>query len=130
MKRRLLLLVVLGAGVLAVVAQTQAMSAPKVTGSVGPGFTISLKDATGKKVTKLKAGKYTFVVTDKSSIHNFVLEKPLPKKPNGKPAFEKSITNVGQTIKNKKITIMLTKGKWQVYCAPHESSMIQKFTVT
>jgi plastocyanin len=111
------------------VAQRQAMSAPKLTGTVGPGFTISLKDSTGKKVTKLKAGKYTFVVTDKSPSHNFVLEKPLPKK-NGKPAYEKSITNVGQTIKNKKITVTLTKGKWIVYCAPHEDSMFQKFTVT
>ena len=130
MKRRVLLPLVLGAGVLAFVAQTQAMSAPKLTGTVGPGFSISLKDATGKRVTKLKAGKYTFVVTDKSFSHNFVLEKPLPKKANGKPAFGKSITNVGQTIKNKKITIMLTKGKWIVYCAPHEDSMFQKFTVT
>jgi copper binding plastocyanin/azurin family protein len=129
MRRRLLLLIVLGAGVLAFVAQTQAMSAPKLTGTVGPGFTISLRDATGKKVTKLKAGKYTFVVTDKSSIHNFVLEKPLPKK-KGKPAFEKDITNVGQTIKNKVFTVTLTKGKWEVYCAPHEDMMKQKFTVT
>jgi len=129
MKRRLSLLIALGAGVLVLSAQTQAMSAPKLVGTVGPGFTISLKDATGKKVKTLKAGKYTFVVTDKSSIHNFVLEKPLPKR-KGKPAFEKDITKVGQTIKNKTVTIMLTKGKWEVYCAPHEDSMFQKFTVT
>jgi copper binding plastocyanin/azurin family protein len=128
MKRSLLLLIVLGAGLLAIVAQTQAMSAPKLTGTVGPGFTISLKDATGKKVTKLKAGKYTFVVTDKASIHNFVIEKPLPKK-KGKPAFEKDITEVGFTGK-KTVTITLTKGKWEVYCAPHEDTIKQKFTVT
>ena len=129
MKRRLLLPLVLGAGVLAFVAQTQAMSAPKLTGTVGPGFSISLKDATGKRVTKLKAGKYTFVVTDKSFSHNFILEKPLPKK-KGKPAFQKVITNVGQTIKNKTYTVTLTKGKWEVYCGPHEDSMKQRFTVT
>jgi plastocyanin len=128
MKRRLVLPVVVGAAALAVSAQTQAMSAPKLTGTVGPGFTISLKDSTGKKVTKLKHGKYTFVVSDKASIHNFVIEKPLPKK-NGKPAFEKDITEV-TFVGKKTVTILLTKGKWEVYCAPHESSMKQKFTVT
>ena len=124
MKRRLLLPLVLGAGLLAFVAQTQAVSAPKLTGTVGPGFSISLKDATGKKVTKLKAGKYTFVVTDKSSSHNFVLKKTK----GGK--FSKTITFVGATAKNKSFTATLTKGSWQVYCAPHSSTMRQNFTVT
>jgi plastocyanin len=124
MKRRLLLPIALAAAALAVAAQTQAMSAPKLTGTVGPGFTISLKDSTGKKVKKLKAGKYTFVVADKSSIHNFVLEKTK----GGK--FEKAITTVGGTVKRKLFTVTLTKGSWKVYCAPHESSMNQKFTVT
>jgi plastocyanin len=107
---------------LAVPAVSSAMSAPKLTGVVGPGFTISLKDSTGKKVTKLKAGKYTFSVTDKSSFHNFVVEK-------SGGSFEKAITSVGGTGK-KTVTITLTKGKWEVYCAPHESTMHQSFTVT
>lgn len=124
MKRRLLLPLVLGAGVLAFVAQTQAVSAPKLTGTVGPGFTISLKDSTGKKVTKLKAGKYTFVVTDKSSSHNFILKKTK----GGK--FSKTMTPVGSTAKNKPFTVTLTKGSWQAYCGPHSSTMKQSFTVT
>ena len=110
------------AAALAVPAVSSAMSAPKLTGVVGPGFTISLKDATGKKVTKLKAGKYTFSVNDKSSIHNFVVEK-------SGGSFEKTITSVGGTG-TKTATITLTKGKWKVYCEPHESSMHQDFTVT
>lgn len=123
MKRRLVMPLVLGAAALAVVAQTQAMSAPKLRGTVGPGFTISLKDATGKRVTKLRAGKYTFVVTDKSSIHNFVLEK------SRGGAFEKRITTVaGKGTKT--VTVTLTKGKWEVYCGPHAASMEQDFTVT
>jgi hypothetical protein len=122
MKRRLLLPIVLGAAALAVVAQTQAMSAPKLKGTVGPGFTISLKDSTGKKVTKLKRGKYTFVVTDRASIHNFILEKTR----GGK--FEKQITTVaGKGTKT--VTVTLTKGRWEVYCGPHPS-MQQRFTVT
>ena len=122
MKRRLLVGVVLAGATLALAAQTPAMSAPKLKGTVGPGFTIVLKDSTGKKVKSLKAGKYTFVVSDKSSIHNFVLEKKNSK-------FEKEITTVSGTG-TKTRTVTLTKGKWHVYCAPHESSMNQNFTVT
>jgi hypothetical protein len=125
MKRRLRLVipVALGGAALAVVAQTPAMSAPKLKGSVGPGFTISLKDSTGKKVKSLKAGKYTFSVSDRSSIHNFVLQKTR----GGK--FRKEITTVGGTG-TKTATVTLTKGSWRAYCAPHSSSMVQSFTVT
>jgi plastocyanin len=122
MKRRLLLPLLLVAAALVLVAQTQAMSAPKLRGTVGPGFTISLKDGTGKKVTRLKAGKYTFVVTDKSGIHNFILEKSR----GGK--FEKAITGVAARGK-KTVTVTLSKGRWEVYCGPHPS-MQQQFTVT
>jgi plastocyanin len=125
MKRRLLLPVVIGVSALAVAAQTQAMSAPKLKGTVGPGFTISLKDGTGKKVTTLKAGKYTFVVTDKSSIHNFELERT-----SAGPKFEKEITDVSQVITNKTVTYTLTKGKYKYYCKPHEGQMHGTFTVT
>ena len=76
MRRRLLLPIVLGAGALAVAAQTQAMSAPKLKGTVGPGFTIKLVDSTGKKVTSLHTGKYTFVVTDNSKTQSFRLDGP------------------------------------------------------
>jgi plastocyanin len=115
---------VLGAAALTVAAQTQAMSAPKLIGTVGPGFTISLKDATGKKVKTLKAGKYTFVITDKSPAHSFELEKTK----GGK--FEKELSGVGGQVKKKAFTITLTKGKWKVYCQPHESTMHQEFTVS
>ena len=49
-----------------------AMTPAKLQGTVGPGFTISLKSH-GTKVKTLKAGAYTFVVADKGSIHNFVI---------------------------------------------------------
>src|SRR4051812_14940763 len=100
MLKRFLVAGVLAAA-LVVPAASPAMSAPKLTGVVGPGFSISLKDSTGKKVTKLKAGKYTFSVTDKSSIHNFVVEK-------SGGSFEKMITTVGGTG-TKTATITLTK---------------------
>ena len=60
----------------ALIGAGSAAAAPKtVNGSVGPGFTISLKLA-GKKVKKLKATTYKFKITDKSSSHNFHLRGP------------------------------------------------------
>ena len=122
MKRRLLLPIVLGAVALGLAAQTQAMSAPKLKGTVGPGYTISLKDSTGKKVTSLKAGKYTFVVSDKASIHNFTLEQ----EKGGK--FEKEISGTGFQG-TKTVTLTLKPGKWKYYCSVHESQMFGFFTV-
>jgi plastocyanin len=122
MKRRLLLPIVLGAVALGLAAQTQAMSAPKLKGTVGPGYTISLKDSTGKKVTSLKAGKYTFVVSDKASIHNFTLEQ----EKGGK--FEKEISGTGFQG-TKTVTLTLKAGKWKYYCSVHESQMFGFFTV-
>jgi hypothetical protein len=58
------------------VGGASAAGATKVLGTVGPGFTISLKSTTGKKLSTLKAGKYMFVVSDKSSIHNFTVKGP------------------------------------------------------
>jgi len=56
-------------------AGTGAAATPKLTGTTGPGFTITLKN--GSKIVKtLKAGTYTVVVSDKSSIHDFHLFGP------------------------------------------------------
>ncbi len=77
----------------------------------------------GKKVTKLEAGSYKIVVTDKATIHNFVVEE----EKGG--SFEKAITTVPFTG-TKTATVKLTKGSWKVYCQPHESVMFQKFTVS
>lgn len=115
-----LLLLTTAVAALAAVGTAGAMSAPKLIGTVGPGFDISLKDSSGKSVKTLKAGKYTFVVTDKASIHNFVLEGP---------GLGKEITGVGFTG-TKTVTLRLAKGTYTFYCRPHESSMHGSFKVT
>jgi len=120
MIRRFVLVAAIAASALVLVSQIGAMSAPKLTGTVGPGFTITLKDSTGKRVTKVKAGKYTFAISDKSAIHDFRLEKG---------AVHKTLTTV-PFKGTKNVTYTLTKGKWQFYCDPHESSMKGTFTVT
>lgn len=83
---------------------------PKLRGTIGPGYTISLKNAKGKKVTTLKHGKYTFVVSDKSSIHNFTL--------NGPGAKNKAITGTS-FVGTKTVTLTLKTGKYRFYCTVH-----------
>ena len=51
------------------------MAPPRLVGTVGPGFTISLKH-NGKVFKTLKHGRYTFAISDKASIHNFQIEGP------------------------------------------------------
>ena len=96
-----------------------AAAAPKtVNGSVGPGFTISLKLA-GKKVTKLKATTYKFKVTDKSSGHNLHLTGP---------GYNRAITSVGFKG-TKSVTVTLRKGTYRFQCDPHSSIMHGSFRV-
>jgi len=83
-------------------------------GTVGPGFTINLTK-NGRKVTRLAPGLYRIVVSDRSAIHNFKLEK-------SGGGFERVATTVGFQG-TRTITVRLTRGRWEYYCAPHESSM-------
>ena len=69
----------------------------------------------------LKAGTYTVVIHDDSSIHNYELDGP-----NGKSWTFTSVGFVG----TKSFTLKLVAGKYKAYCAPHESIMFQHFTVT
>ena len=112
-----------GALLLSTVAFGQSSAAKTLKGTVGPGYTISLMQ-NGKKVKRLKAGTYKFVISDKASIHNFVVEKE-----RGSGKFEKSLTSIG-FMGTKSVTVKLTKGQWKFYCKPHESQMFGFFAVT
>jgi plastocyanin len=87
-----------------------AMAAPKLHGTVGPGFTISLKNAQGKKVAMLIHGTYTFIVGDKASIHNFTL--------NGPGIKNRTITGTS-FVGTKTVTLTLKKGTYRFYCTVH-----------
>jgi hypothetical protein len=93
-------------------------------GVVGPGYSITLK-LNGKTVKKLKAGKYKIVVTDKSPLHNFTLERERP----SKPKLEKLVTSVGFSG-TKTVTWTLKPGNWRAYCSVHEAYMHHDFKVT
>ena len=69
---KLVALAVLGA---AFTVPSAFASTPSLTGVVGPGFTITLKNGT-TKVSKLKAGTYLFKISDRSAIHDFHLSRP------------------------------------------------------
>lgn len=117
MIRRLLPLI----AVLALVVLPTAFAAPsattKVSGTTGPGFTITLKKA-GKKVKTLTAGTYAITVSDKSSSHDFVLTGPGVK--------NRKITGLGFKG-TKTVTVKLKKGKYEYYCTPHRSMGMKGF---
>jgi plastocyanin len=96
----------------------------KLKGVVGPGFTISLKKG-GKKVKTLKAGKYKFVISDKSTFHDFTVEREHP----SRPKLEKHITSTPFTG-SKTFVMTLKRGSWRYYCSVHEDQMHHDFKVT
>jgi plastocyanin len=116
MKRIATFAVALTAG-LSLTATSSGVTLPRLAGTVGPGFTIGLKKA-GKKVTTLKPGRYTFVISDKSSSHNFHLTGPGVNKK----------TTVAETG-SKTWTVTLRAGTYRFVCDPHASGMKGSFTV-
>lgn len=109
---RIRVVVLTTAAVLAVAFVTVALAAPApLTGTVGPGFTISMKKPT-------KAGTYKLTVTDKSDIHNFHITGPGVNK-------KTSVGKTGKTI----FTVALKKGTYRFICDPHADSMKGSFTI-
>jgi plastocyanin len=123
MSRRLLVALAGIATALAVAgtALSQGQSTPKLVGTVGPGYTIKLTKA-GVKVRSLRAGTWRFAITDKSSLHNFTLERETGAK------IEKHLTGTAFTGP-KTVSVILKRGKWKYYCSVHESQMFGFFTV-
>ena len=117
--RRLSILLVVAVTGLALAANASPMSTKKLVGTVGPGFTITLKQGS-KMVKKLKPGKYTIVVHDKAASHNFRLKGP---------GLNKMITSVG-FVGTKTVTVKLKKGKYTYDCDPHFALMHHSFTVS
>jgi len=84
-----------------------------LSGSVGPGFDISLDGTDG-----LTPGSYTLVVDDQSSAHNFHLTGP---------GVDVS-TGVGAQGEES-FAIELQAGEYTFVCDPHASRMNGSFTV-
>jgi len=89
----------------------------KLHALVADPVTISLTLG-GKKVSSLKAGRYTIVVKDTAADHNFHLTGP---------GVNKTTTVVGTGTQTWKVA--LKKGTYTYVCDPHASFMKGTFTV-
>jgi hypothetical protein len=114
----LLFTAVVVAAVLVAGASARRSATPVLTGTVGPGFSINLKQGS-KAVKTLKTGTYKFVIHDKSSIHGWSLDGP--------HGFAKDISSVPGTG-TKTITLKLKAGAYKFYCPAHEPVMFGHFT--
>ena len=101
-----------------VVAGSAPAATKTLSGTVGPGFTISLKYK-GKKVTKLTPGRYRIRVSDKSDFHNFHITGP---------GVNRRITAV-DFEGTKSRTFRLKKGTYRYVCDPHADEMRGSFKV-
>jgi len=84
-----------------------------LTGTVGPGFTITMNKKT------VKAGTYTITIHDLASIHDFHITGPGVNKAT-------SVTGTGTT----KWTVKLKKGTYHFVCDPHHTIMDGVLNVT
>jgi plastocyanin len=105
---------------LALATWSTASAAPsKLVGTVGPGDTIALKTASGKRVSVVSRGTYALTVKDRSDEHNFYLSGP---------GVKKQITGVG-FVGTKTVTVKLGAGKYTFVCNPHADDMRGAFSV-
>jgi hypothetical protein len=98
--------------ILAATGGAQPQGTTQLTGTVGPGFTISLKSR-AKAVKTLAPSKYTFVINDRSNIHNFHLTGPGVNK-------ETTVAFTGTT----RWTLTLQAGTYTYLCDPHATAMM------
>ena len=118
---RIALIATVAAGLVAVApvfGRSNAAADGQLVGSVGPGFTISVKDANGNNVTHLDPGPYTLVVHDLSAEHNFDLAGP-------GVHVATDIVDTG----DKTFTINLTDGIYTFECDAHPLTMKGAFAV-
>lgn len=90
----------------------------KLSATVGPGFTITLRDASGARVTRLDPGTYDIEVQDLSDEHNFHLAGP-------------GVNRTTDVVETGTVnwTVTFGNGTYRFMCDPHVGSMSGSFTV-
>jgi len=101
-----------------VVASTAGAAETKLVGTVGPGFTIELRDAQGQPVTHLEPGAVEIEVSDRSDEHDFHLQGPGVDVTTG-------IDTTGDTT----FAVTLGEGRYTFVCDVHPSRMRGTFDV-
>jgi hypothetical protein len=115
------------AAALSLLAAAAALYAPgraggentKLFATVGPSFSIILRDAAGNRLTQLDPGTYDIVVEDLSEEHNFHLFGP------GVDRF----TSVDEANTTQTWTVTFVEGRYRYLCDPHSGLMFGNFTV-
>lgn len=111
------LLAAAAAVALAVCGVAGGQGAP-LRGTVGPGFSITLVDGQGNRVTNLDPGTFELVVDDLSDEHNFRLSGP----------GVDVATDVAE-IGRRTFAVTLQAGTYTFLCDPHAGLMRGSFTV-
>jgi plastocyanin len=115
---RTLLITVLAAVAVSIPAGATGSSKVTLTGVVGPGFNISLKNADGSNVTHLDPGTYDISVTDNAIDHNFHLR--------GTGVEQRTdIEGMGTST----WSVTFTDGTFTFLCDAHPVQMKGSFTV-
>ena len=91
----------------------------RLTATVGPGSTISLRTANGRRASRLRAGRYRIVVRDRSAKLNFHLIGP---RVNRKTTMGFRGTQTW--------TLTLRKGSYRYVCDPQARALKGSFRVT
>lgn len=109
---------VLAAAAAVVLAPAALPAATQLVGTVGPGFSINLEDASGSTVTQLDPGTYEIVVRDLSPDHNFHLTGP-------------GVNETTQVDEEGTFnwTLTFATGRYTLVCDPHATQMIRRFVV-
>jgi hypothetical protein len=116
-----------GIGLVSVLVATAALvfavlaeGAPtRLVGTVGPGATISMKTASGKRISMLPRGSYRIVINDRSDEHNFAMRGP---------GVSRTLTGV-DFVGTKTVTVRLGAGRYTFVCVPHADDMRGAFGV-
>jgi plastocyanin len=90
----------------------------RLTGTVGPGFSVSMRTAAGALARLVGAGSYRITVRDRSRSHNFHLVGPGVNKKTG-VGFRGTVT----------WTVRLRAGTYRFVCDPHKARMKGSFRV-
>ena len=107
------LVVLVGAGI-----AVAATSPTTLLGSVGPGFSITLRDAQGNPVTRVEPGEFQIDVDDKSVEHNFHLSGP-----------GVDVSTDVATVSKQTFNVTLANGRYTFVCDPHSLQMRGAFNV-
>lgn len=114
---RTLLISILAVVAVSIPAAATGSPNATLTAVVGPGFSISLKNADGSRVTHLDPGAYDISVTDTEITHNFHLRGPGVDQ-------RTDIEGTGTVT----WTVAITDGTYTFLCDAHPVQMIGTFT--